>query len=307
LSPSRVLDAATGVPISPIITGTARFADDNTLVVGSSGPFRLTRVRPTDGTELSAPLDLGTFGITSFAASPARDRLAIANGTDVQIVHSAPNNAIVVDLFVKGVGSTTAAISGISFSADGARLAVAAFDSLTIYDVTSKAVLNTVSLNGQHALSVEFSRDGKLLAVGTKEGPVLLLDATTLQPVGPALKGHTADVVEVAFAPDSTRLASMAADGTVQIWDVNGRQLLGQPLPTITKEQLPAVRGGTMSFSVDGRVLVAPTSTGLSAWLVEPKDWKVIACRIVGRSLTLDEWNAYLPPGTPYRETCGPN
>jgi class 3 adenylate cyclase/WD40 repeat protein len=303
LSPSRVLDATTGLPTSPLIKGTARFADDATLIAGSSAPFVLERVRSSDGTSLSPALDLGEFATTSFAANPARDRLALANGTRVQIVRT-ENERLIIEPFVDGIGSSTATISGLAYSADGNRLAVASSETLTVYDVNSKAQLTSVALEGQKALSVEFSRDGKLVAVGTGAGPVLLFDAATMQPLNPALQGHTGNVVEVAFSPDGQRLASMAADGTVRIWDVNGHQLLGQPLPTITEEQLSALRGGTMSFSVDGRILVAPTPSGLSAWQVDPNDWAATACRIVNRSLTRDEWNAYLPPGTPYRETC---
>jgi hypothetical protein len=39
-------------------------------------------------------------------------------------------------------------------------------------------------------------------------------------------------------------------------------------------------------------------------WDVDLTHWRRRACAIVGRNLTREEWNLYLPSGTPYRATC---
>lgn len=68
-------------------------------------------------------------------------------------------------------------------------------------------------------LSVAWSRDGKYLAVGSKDAGVHLI-ATTWQVIG-TLSGHTSWVYSVAFSPDGTTLASGSSDTTIKLWDVS--------------------------------------------------------------------------------------
>ena len=39
-------------------------------------------------------------------------------------------------------------------------------------------------------------------------------------------------------------------------------------------------------------------------WDVDPAVWRQRACDIVGRNLSREEWELYLPAGTEYRPTC---
>jgi WD40 repeat protein len=72
-----------------------------------------------------------------------------------------------------------------------------------------------------------FSPDGQtLVATGTdlahpQEGFIMLLDVATRRPLGPPLRGHTAQVLSLAFHPAGAALASGSEDTSVLLWDVS--------------------------------------------------------------------------------------
>jgi WD40 repeat protein len=75
--------------------------------------------------------------------------------------------------------------------------------------------------------SVVFSPDGKMLAWGSDDGNVRLLEVARRQPLRDPLAAENGGVNSVAFSPDGRTLAAAGANGTVQLWDVDTRQRLG--------------------------------------------------------------------------------
>jgi WD40 repeat protein len=53
---------------------------------------------------------------------------------------------------------------------------------------------------------------------GSDDGTVRLWDATTGQPIGQPLTGHTDKVNSIAYSPEGTRLATGSDDKTVRLW-----------------------------------------------------------------------------------------
>jgi eukaryotic-like serine/threonine-protein kinase len=71
----------------------------------------------------------------------------------------------------------------------------------------------------QEGRSLAYSPDGRLLAIGDREGTVHIWDAARMQPVR-SLHGHTHGVRALAFSHEGRTLASASADRVVKIWDV---------------------------------------------------------------------------------------
>jgi hypothetical protein len=71
-----------------------------------------------------------------------------------------------------------------------------------------------------------FSPDGKTLASGNSETPIVLWDVDTRQPIGQPLRSHGSSAGLV-FSPDGTILAS-ASYSNVILWDVNSEHWLEQ-------------------------------------------------------------------------------
>jgi hypothetical protein len=90
-------------------------------------------------------------------------------------------------------------------------------------------VVDAVSLSAGDKANIEnlsYSRDGKLLAAGSKAGGIYLWNTAANAPLK-VLRGHTAGVIAVGFNSDGTRLVSAGSDDqTTRIWDIkSGRQL----------------------------------------------------------------------------------
>ena len=77
----------------------------------------------------------------------------------------------------------------------------------------------TLKVRNATVKSLAFSPDGTLLAVGSGDQTVSLLDVQTGKE-RVTLKGHSDTVLAVAFSPDGTLLASASRDHTVKLWEM---------------------------------------------------------------------------------------
>ncbi|NMG18472.1 NB-ARC domain-containing protein [Brasilonema bromeliae] len=98
-------------------------------------------------------------------------------------------------------------------------------------------------------LSVAFSPEGKVLAMGDTNGDIRLYQVADGLPLL-TCKGHANWVLSLAFSPDGTILASGSSDNTVKLWSVG----TGQCLQTLQGHNHEV---WSVAFSPDGEVFAS--------------------------------------------------
>jgi WD40 repeat protein/tetratricopeptide (TPR) repeat protein len=161
-------------------------------------------------------------------------------------------------------------VGALAFSPDGKYL-VAGFGSknlfkgqaspnpLKVWEVSTRRLIRRLNGHTDYCLALDFSRDGKLLASGSRDGLAILWSTTTwnkahtLENPDPASlysSSGRSQVEAVAFSPDGKTLAVASFSGSLHLWDVAGGKL---------RETLKGHSSAAqaVAFSPDGRTLAS--------------------------------------------------
>ncbi|MFF4893421.1 nSTAND1 domain-containing NTPase [Micromonospora chersina] len=160
-------------------------------------------------------------------------------------------------------------INGVAFRPDGAVLAVAGGD-VTFFDPRTYERLGAPLPARGAAGALGYSPDGRVLAVGHRDGTVQLYDVgdpRRPRPYGTPIPAHGLLIESLAFSPDGRTLATGSDDNLVKLWNVAdpARPVLRNTAATF-KSYVYAVR-----FSPDGSVLAAG-SVDKTAQLIDVRD-----------------------------------
>jgi WD40 repeat protein len=148
---------------------------------------------------------------------------------------------------LRELGDPNAPIHPVGFRADGTRL-------LTV-DETGKAIWwDTLTWQAVRTFGVDLESvsvgavapDGRLLVSGTATGAVRWLNGATGGPLATTSMAHRHRVAGIAFSQDGTRVASVAEDGTLALWDSSSFQAIDA-----FKGHMLGAHG--VAFSPDGR------------------------------------------------------
>lgn len=206
-----------------------------------------------------------------------------------------------------------AGVSFVRFSHNGALLAIASGKQAILWNVASQETLYLLEATERELDALAFSPDDRLLAV--KGEAIVLWDLSSGLVIGePVLDktgssgGESLAGTEdwgLAFSPDGRWLATVGnASGSLLLVDV----ATGQPYGSLlldTRNQLMRGMMISVAFSPDGKVLVSGNNSGtVIQWNLDPANWQEMACATAGRSLTPQEWAAYMPAGAPYQPAC---
>jgi WD40 repeat protein len=127
----------------------------------------------------------------------------------------------------------------LAFSPDGKTLVNVGGSELTFWEVATGRDRMRVPRPISAPAGVAFSPDGSVVAEGTQDGSVLLLDAANGWELT-ELMGQDGAVTALAFAPDGKTLGSGSANGTVLIWDINEWPRRKMPTTELSDEKLSA-------------------------------------------------------------------
>jgi WD40 repeat protein/serine/threonine protein kinase len=118
---------------------------------------------------------------------------------------------------------------------------------------------------GAYAYAVDFSDDGRTLAVACQDRSIYLIDTRTLEVR--YLRGHADQVMALALAPGGRRMASGSYNGAVKLWDIERR--------TARSLEGHGSRVWGMAFAPDGGLLASSGYDGLVK-LRDTRTWATV-------------------------------
>ena len=254
-------------------------------ILASSGDDHTVRLWDLGGARLLGEPLVGHSGdVKSMAFSPDGRTLASGGGGNDQtiLLWDVENGQPPIEL----LPDHTFWVNSVAFSPDGRLMASGSSDdTIRLWDVASGESLGE-PLTGHtgYVNSVAFSPDGRILVSGSNDDTIRLWDVETGQPLGDSYMSHGGGVNSVSFSPDGRILASggctdkiidfQCMQGEIRLWDVEGGQLLVEPILAHTASVL------SLAFSPDGRFLASSDIAG------EIRLWDVETWQSQGKPLT---------------------
>ena len=217
---------------------------------------------------------------------------AFAHWGDIISVGLEPDNVVFLDAIT---GNRKFALSGhtgiplsLAFSLDGSLFVSGSRNAtVQLWDMQTGGLIWTLSGHNSPISSVSISKDDTTIASGSMDGTIYLWSIRSGGRL-PAAILHDSPITAVNFSPTDPRLlVSSSEDGTVQQWDIDGRQI-GTPCDE-------EVEIAHVAYSPDGAQFV---SCGGSAAVIQDSKSGAVVVRIDGSKQMLSfQYCCFSPDG----------
>ena len=239
-------------------------------------------------------------GVDAVEFSPYGTMLAAGdrNGGTYLWQVSAGNSPFVLSKTFRCHG--TSGVNALAFLPTGA-LATSSSGTVCVWAPTTGKVISRFSTVSGDVSSLAFSQDVRLLAAGTTDGAVALIDTATGEPTGILSTPSGKAISSVAVSADGKVLAVGDLSGQTELWNLADRRLLGtlaDPASQGVSSVAFSPNGTTLATSdVNGKtylwnlalrkvlaVLVDPHSEGVSAVTFGPDGFLIATADLNGRT-----------------------
>lgn len=200
--------------------------------------------------------------ITDFSWSPDNAFLAIAyfDRPNIEIWN------IFVGEAVNEIGQLTPAVRSVSYATFNDWILTADESEVELWDLLSGEKLENIDEPGIRVSDVEFSPDGRTIALGyeSTQGTVVLWDQIDGVAIGTYF--HEDSVTDVEFSPFGKLLVTGAANGTVKVIDAVGTQTEVHNLTHASWVDSVAIAFAPPQAGLDGHILASSSSGEIRLW-----------------------------------------
>ncbi|MFF9396758.1 WD40 repeat domain-containing protein [Streptomyces griseoluteus] len=305
--------------------GTAFSPDGHILATGELGPNGrpVVRLRSTEkpGIPVLSSIDDLDNSAAHLAFSPDGRTLAVADNNDDTHGRVAPTvklYGLADPAHPQRIAALPGEVWSLAFSPDRQLLTGGGSKSLLLWDITDPRHPATLPRRPLSAGSIDseptFRPDGRWLAVADSTG------ATRLWPVAHGQVSDSDPVIfrsansgpGIAFSPDGRTLVMTSPGDSyanvgpryphIELWDVSNPQVPVRNGVVSTSES-SGIRGPELAYSPDGK-LIATIDATVDVWSTDQPATLEVLCQSVGDTIRQDQWQRYVPGGTPYRKPC---